>query len=305
MAYTSGIGATIYDIIEAMDTLLQSVGWVRQDMKTSVYNGVSRTSYCIWMGTGDGNDKIYIQARIPEGNGQDMYLDSMAGFDEHLYFYEQPGSIQQWLKSEEDSVVSQPMFTVTADERFSYWLFADTYRIVGVARMSIVYESFHMGFLNPVASERQFPYPMYVAGNGVVGGGSWPSNQTGAFVFPKDDSGYLRRADGTWRSFDANVPNPDPYSLGTVFPYNSHNELLIPNYKEQDAINQDNFLLIPVMLQTNDPVDINGLIRDVFWVSGTRDIAAEQILVYQGEQYMVFDTKQYRGANTYFCIKMV
>lgn len=311
MPYVTGEGSTIYDIIEAMDSLLQTAGWVRETYTQTTYDGNTRTNYCIWRGSGDGNDKIYIQARIPDGNNQDMYLDSMAGYDNKLYYFEQPGSIQQWLFStgkppwgDGSSEVSQPMFTVTGDERFYYWLFADTYRIVGIARMSIVYESFHMGFLNPIASERQYPYPMYVCGNGVATGGSWPSNQTGSFVFPYNNSGYLRRADGTWRAFDASVPNPDPDSIGTVFPYNAHNELLVPNYKEQDAINQDNFLLLPIMLQTNDPIDINGLIRDVYWVSGTRDIASEQIIVYEGDNYMVFDTKQLRGSNTYFVVKM-
>ena len=302
--YISGEGSTVFDILEAMDGLLQSVGWIRQAIDTTVYDGASRTSYCIWMGTGDSNDKIYIQARVPDGSNRDLYLDSMAGYDDKLYYFEQPGSIQQWMKSDGESEVRQPMLTVTGDERYYYWLFANTYRIVGIARMSIVYESFHMGFLNPIASERQFPYPMYVCGNGTATDGSWPSNVNGSFVFPQNNSGWLRRADGTWRAFDASMPNPDPYSLGTVFPYNAHNELLIPNFKQEDALNQDNFLLIPVMLQTNDPIDVNGMIRDVYWVSGTRDIAAEQILVYDGEQYMVFDTKQERGANTYFCVKM-
>lgn len=302
--YVTGEAATIYDVIEAMDNLLQDVGWVRQVITTTTYDSHTRTSSCIWMGQGNGTDKIYIQARIPEGSNQDMYLDSMAGYDSKLYYFEQPGSIQQWLLAEDGVEVKQPMFTVSGDERFYYWLFADTYRIVGIARMSIVYESFHMGFLNPIASERQYPYPMYVAGNGVATQGSWPSNQTGAFIFPNNNSGFLRRADGTWRAFTASVPDPDPNTAGTIFPYNAHNKLLIPNFKQEDTLEQDNFLLIPIMLQTNDPVDINGLIRDVYWISGTRDVASEQILVYSGEQYMVFDTKQLRGSNTYFCVKM-
>lgn len=302
--YVTGEASTIFDVIEAMDSLLQGVGWVRQVIGTTVYDGRSRTSYCIWMGQGNGTDKIYIQARVPEGSNQDMYLDSMAGYDPKLYYFEQPGSIQQWLFAEEETEVLQPMFTVSGDERFYYWLFADTYRIVGIARMSIVYESFHMGFLNPIASERQYPYPMYIAGNGVATQESWPGNQTGAFIFPKDNSGFLRRADGTWRAFTASVPNPDPNAEGTIFPYNAHNELLIPNFKQEDAMEQDNFLLIPIMLQTNNPIDVNGLIRDVYWISGTRDVASEQVLVYGGEQYIVFDTKQLRGSNTYFCIRM-
>lgn len=302
--YVTGEGSTIFDVIEAMDTLLQDVGWVRQVITTTTYDSRTRTSSCIWMGQGNGTDKIYIQARIPEGSIRDMYLDSMAGYDPKLYYFEQPGSLQQWLKSEGEAEVLQPMFTVTGDERFYYWLIADTYRIVGIARMSIVYESFHAGFLNPIASERQYPYPMYIAGNGVATRGSWPSNQPGTFIFPNSNSGWLRRADGTWRAFAATVPNPSPDTQGTVFPYNAHNQLLIPNFKKDDAIEQDNFLLIPVMLQTNDPIDVNGLIRDVYWISGTRDVAAEQILIYNGEQYIVFDTKQMRGPNTYFCIKL-
>lgn len=58
------------------------------------------------------------------------------------------------------------------------------------------------------------------------------------------------------------------------------------------------------MLQTNNPVDVCGLLRDCYWISGTRDIDAERILVYDGEQYIVFDTQQDRGPNTYFAIKM-
>lgn len=305
MAYKIGQGATIFDIIEAMDEVLQQEGWVVHEQSAQTYDGQARLSYAIWEGSGDGNDKIYLQAHIPEDENQDMYLDSMAGYDHKLYWFEQPGSIQQWLKCDGRSYVNIPKFTVSGDERFSYWVYADTYHVVGVARMSIVYESFYAGFINPIASERQYPYPMYVAGNGTATGGKWPANTQGSFIFPSGNSGFLRRADGVWRAFNATAPNPNPYSIGTVFPYNAANEKLIPNFKQEDAVNQDNFLLIPVMLQTNDPIDVNGILRNVFWVSGTRDIAAEQILVYNGEQYMVYDTKQMRGSNSYFCVKMV
>ena len=53
-----------------------------------------------------------------------------------------------------------------------------------------------------------------------------------------------------------------------------------------------------------NPIDINGILRGVYWISGTRDVAAEQILTYNSESYIVFDTKQERGANTYFAVKL-
>lgn len=302
MPYVNGEASTIYDVIDSLDSLLLSIGWVQHDIEYTS----GRLSQCIWEGTGDGNDKVYIQAKVDASTEKRIALDGCAGYDEHLMYWEQPGSIQQWLKAEEDtlSTLKQPVLTVTNNEKFYYWIFADTYRVVIVCRMSIVYESAYIGFINPIASERQYPYPMYVAGNGTMNGSLWPENTQGSFVFPKDGSGYLRRADGTWREFDAENPEPNPASKGSTFPYDSHNKMLIPNYKEKDAINQDNFLLIPIMLHTNNPVDINGILRGCYWVSGTRDIDAERIFTFNGSSYMAFDTKQERGNNTYFCVKM-
>ena len=300
--YVSGSAANVFDLLEAIDELLQNVGWIRRSHDVVTYGGVQRTCFCMWEGHGEGNDKIYIQARVPADNITDLYLDSMAGYDNLLDYYEQPGSIQQWLKSYGEQEVRQPMFTVTGNQRFYYWLFANTYRIVGITRMSIVYESFYLGFINPISSERQYPYPMYVAGNGVATEGSWPNNQPGSFVFPNNNSGFIRRPDGVWVALDAQPPEPSPTAVGTIFPYNAHNTKLVPNYKEKDALNQDNYLLIPIFLQTNNPIDVCGILREVYWVSGTRDIAAEQIIVYNSNQFMVFDTKQLRGNNTYFCV---
>jgi hypothetical protein len=62
--------------------------------------------------------------------------------------------------------------------------------------------------------------------------------------------------------------------------------------------------MFPVILCTTAPNDMCGILDGVFYVSGTTDISAEQTLTYNGEQYMIFDTKAYRGMNTYFAIKL-
>ena len=46
MAYVSGLASSIYDIIEEMDSLLQGIGWTREQRETDVWNGQTRTSYC-------------------------------------------------------------------------------------------------------------------------------------------------------------------------------------------------------------------------------------------------------------------
>lgn len=297
--WTSGQADTINDLYNAIDTVLVNVGWVKH---------MACDHAAIYEGAGGGTDKIYIILNYHDytDTRDRMLIDASVGYDTKLGIFEQPGSIQQWFKStgKKSSRPNTPEFCVTPDERFFYWIFCDTYRLIVVCRMSIVYESMYLGFINPIASERQYPYPMYVCGNTSVSGASWPNNRNGSFVFPQNKTGFLRRADGTWREFNASMPDPSPSTDGTVFPYNSHNKRLIPNYKETDAINQDNFLLIPIMLHTNNPVDVNGLLRGCYWVSGTRDIDAERILTYGNNQYIVFDTKQERGPNTYFAVLM-
>ena len=319
MAYTSGEASTILDVVEAINTMLvTTLGWTAKYTKNCTYDSKNRLCEAIYEGKGDGNDKIYLQLRVPtsynNSNGtyipysvNNVYLDSMAGYDNKLFYYEQPGSIQQWLKSYGATEVNQPMFTVTENEKFYYWIFADTYRLIVVARMSIVYESMYIGFINPISSERQYPYPMYIAGNSSVSVGSWPNNKPGSFIFPSSNSGFLRRADGVWRAFDAygdTQAYPNPTANGTVFPYNCGNKNLVQNYMGTQTSSQDNMLLIPVLLQTNNPVDVNGILRDVYWLSGTKDVSSEQILTYNSESYIVFDTKQERGANTYFAVKL-
>lgn len=301
MAYTINYGNNILDLFQAIESTLTGAGWAETPLAV---NSAQVTDAAVFTGKGGGNDKIYIYLSCHEVEDK-LLLDSCVGYDTKLGIFEQPGSIQQWLKATGKDTVDLPSFTISTNERFFYWIFVDNYRLIVVARMSVVYESMYLGFLNPIASERQYPYPMYVCGNTHVKGGDWPNNQNGSFVFPANGAGWLRRADGTWRKFSATKPDPSASADGTIFPYNSHNKKLIPNYKEIDSVNQDNFLLIPIMIQTNNPVDINGLLRGCYWISGTRDIDSERLLVYNSEQYIVFDTKGDRGANTYFAIKIV
>lgn len=300
MAYTIDSGNNILDLFQAIESTLTKNGWYEKPLTT---NSDGITDGAMFTGIGGGNDKIYIFLSCHKSDNK-LILDSCVGYDAHLGVFEQPGSLQQWLRATGKELVDIPAFIISNNERYFYWIFVDNYRLIVVARMSTVYESMYIGFLNPIASERQYPYPMYICGNTHVMGADWPHNSNGSFVFPENGAGWLRRADGTWRKFVASKLNPSASSDGTIFPYNSHNKKLIPNYKEVDAVNQDNFLLIPIMIQTNNPVDINGLLRGCYWISGTRDIDAERLLVYNGEQYIVFDTKEDRGANTYFAIKL-
>ena len=307
MAYKVGYASTTYGLLKEINSLMTANGWSVLDTATTIFNGDTVPCYYVWQGTGDGNDKIYLQMKIHDSDPKRIAIDSMAGYDDKLYYFEQPGSIQQWLKSTDEERVNQPAFSLPVNELFYYWIFVTSYRIVVVTRMSIEYHSLYMGFIEPIASERQYAYPMYVCGNTVFKKAQdWNDIKNASFVFPLGGTGMLRRVDGTWREFESKATMPTPNQQGSVFPYTAQNKQLIPNYKgkSDSSVAQDNFLLLPIIMRTEGPVDMSGLLRGCYWISGTRDLSAEQTFTCNDMTYIVFDTKQYRDSNSYFCIEM-
>ena len=209
-----------------------------------------------------------------------------------------------WLKKgKKITDYNLPTYTLVENEKFSFWAFVNEYRAVVVTKLSTYYESMYMGFINPIAVERQYPYPMYVCGNGNTSQ-EWPDNKSGSFVFPTNGSGWLRRVSGDWRKFECTESALNPYGEGTVFPENVGNKKLVSNYTKNDTSSLDNFILIPVILHTFKPIDICGIMQDVCWVSGTRDVSSEQLLTFNSDSYIIFDTKTSRSENSYFAIKM-
>lgn len=309
MAYTYGQATNLCALMEDIITCCTTEGWNILDQSNVTYEGESRIGQVLFQADGDGNDNIYILLKINPLDFNTMILDAPAGYDVHLKYWEQPGGLHQWNKIDEDNSTGDPIYAskqipslrIYDKQRFDYFIFVNQYRLIIVLKLVIDYQSAYIGFLNPISSERQYPYPMYVAGNSLV---SRTNIVTGSFVFPTQGTGWLRRADGTWRAFE------NPYSenisattQGALFPYISNNKSLVPNYTSRTTTDV-NFLLIPVLLYTNNPADSCGLLREVFWISGTRDVAAEQIVVVDNVSYMVFDSRDIRGNNSYFCIKI-
>lgn len=324
MAYKYGQCSSMFELLDAIVETASKDSWSVIRSYKLTYNSVSRQGGVLLKGVGDGNDAIYIEICVNPNDVTEFIIDASAGSDVNLEIWEQPGSIQQWVKVEDNETTGLPEYSytekqngkdvtinrkipslsITDNERFNYFIFSDTYRVIVVCKLSIDYQSMYLGFINPVSSEKQYPYPMYVAGNNIVDNKRWPHTLTNSFIFPTEGTGYLRRADGTWREFEFPYSTSLDYrSVGALFPYDCNNTSLVPNYEEATTT-ETNFLLIPIILHTNNPLDMNGLLRGVYWISGTRDIATEQIVVINNVQYMVFDSGNIRGNNSYFCIQV-
>lgn len=297
--YVTGAASSVKELFTAICNLFDSVGWTANVVAKDDDGSYSSVIYC---GVGSGKDVIYVHLSRKE-DSKHIIIDSCAGYDINLSGFEQPGSLRQWKKFTGNYEGTMPALSISDNQQFIYWLFLDSYRLIVICRMSIIYESMYLGFIDPIANERQYPYPMYIAGNS-LSTETWPSTKAGSFAFPNNGTGWLRRADGTWRQFECTPYFPSISTKGSVFPYICGNKKLISNYSEIDLVNQNNFLLIPLMLMTSDPTDVCGILRGCFWISGTRDIDAERVLVYNGSSYIVFDTKSERGTNSYFCVKL-
>jgi len=337
LAYTTGTGTTIYDLLEAIDTfittgLTTATNWVN---KSTVLSGSSRKKECIWEGKGTGTDKIYIGARVVLDGGVDiatagrLELNGFAGFDTALTFDRQPGGI---TKSALNTTL--PTIPMANNSGFTYWIFGNSQRVIIVVKMSTQYESAYLGLFNPVSSERQYAYPMLIAGS-ACGNMSWLSTSVtagrGSMVLASSNGQHqktysksfpatvadnnrsnarVRRSDGTWRGIDTTGLEPllgqvyYPFSPLTMFPYNCNNKKLIASYNPDSSTTNEDFLLFPVMLCESYPQDVLGLLDSVKFVSGTRDIAVEQIIIESGDQYIVFDTLAQRGSNSYFAVKL-
>ena len=147
MAYDINQGNNVQDLFTAIETLLTNNGWTETIVSN---NTAGKTDSAYFCGIGGGSDKIYIYISVHELENK-ILLDSAVGVDPHLGTFEQPGSIQQWLHSTARTIVNTPAYTISTNERFFYWIFCDTYRLIVVTRMSTVYESAYLGFLNPIA----------------------------------------------------------------------------------------------------------------------------------------------------------
>lgn len=321
MGYLHGQATNLCSLLDDIIALCTNEGWEIVLQEDVIYEEETRVGTVLLKAKGDGNDNIYSLLRINPDDFNVMILDTPAGYDEHLAYWEQPGGLHQWNKIDEDNDTGKPMYSYTTGsgqsshkvnvqipslriydkQRFDYFLFVNNYRLIIVLKLVIDYQSAYIGFLNPISSERQYPYPVYVAGNSLVAS---DNIVTGSFVFPTAGTGWLRRADGTWRSFEQPYSeNISATTQGVLFPYVCNNKQLVPNFTNRTTTDV-NFLLIPVLMYTNNPTDSCGLLREVFWISGTRDVAAEQIVVVDNVQYMVFDNRDMRGNNSYFCIKI-
>lgn len=334
-AFATGECSTVDEFVKAVDKVLtidmpEEYRWVREyanpgineNLTTDIQTAISEV---IWRGKGRGTDKIYIGMKTQiEGTESHIFLNGFAGYDPELQWDDQPGGI-----TKSDINNTYPTIPHKFLNRFRYWISANSQRVVFAIKVSTQYESGYLGLFNPVDSERQYPYPMYIAGSGTKtiswqstslrGRGSVclptsvePATNVYTVTYPSQNVGSnfstarVRRSDGEWRGITSVEGNPllgRPFAQATLFPYNTGNEKMLALYKHRnDTTTPVNYLLLPILIEENYPHGILGALDGVYFISGTRDIGIEQTLIIGNKRYMVFDTLNLRNPNSYFAM---
>lgn len=231
----------------------------------------------IWQAPGNGGlDAIIVGAKIFSDAGADYWNWRLGGFTAYnasLPFNQQPGypgGVSQALPS--------PVLTLW-DSTIPYWFVANGRRVIVVAKISTVYVSAYLGFLNPYMAPGSFSYPLVVGGNLAhsnpepwSGSTNWRWSYSGVemrnFAIPRaatlsrdsDSSLLLRRSSGAWRGFCA-ANNEQTYGQAWPFAY------VDPTLCDWRPSLDGGYPLLPIVLFDATP-NIFGELEGVFATSG-------------------------------------
>ncbi|HMM22686.1 MAG TPA: hypothetical protein PKA10_18360 [Selenomonadales bacterium] len=257
------------------------------------------TTEAILKGVGDGEDDIYIGFQLKQlPSGQiDIILNGFAGYDPGLTWREQPGGI-----THTNLPTILPTIPLVTNTFMTYWVSANTKRVIIVVELSTQYESAYLGLMKPIAIERQYPYPLVVGGS-YYEGGLWTDTTAGhsSFTNPggstaNSTSLRIRRPDGSWRAGTNKT-------LGDlcVWPTNISPVRTLTVY--DSLLTLENVIMYPFLLYEDNPVGLIGQLDGVYWIGNREDLATKDSIVYGGKVYKVFNNVSRRDNDSYFAIE--
>jgi hypothetical protein len=285
--------------------------WVSGDTITFVLTApwvalraVAGTEY-IWQAPGNaGTDQILVGASIFSNVGADYYnwrLGGFTGYASGNVFTNQPGGM------------TGPILPLW-NSNIPYWFVADGKRVIVVAKVSTVFESCYLGFIDPYPSPGQWAYPMAVGGmmafayepaaTSVSWRWSYAGNGHHAFFvgFPGDavdaaSSLRIRKPDGTWRGFGNSFAASAAYP-GALWPAASGMTDLRPNL-------DGTYPMFPVLCTEHDGTTANvfGELAGVMATTGHLN-AAENTIAVGRETWLVIQNAHRTTKTDYAALRL-
>jgi hypothetical protein len=132
--------------------------------------------------------------------------------------FAQNSPITDYVALEDQPGMSPPVFLTLQNTTMTYWFMATERRVMGCVKTGTSYQPFYIGFLNPFATDAEYPYPMAITGTAHTEATIFSSNNittssgiinpagnnnsalpTQGQPFPAHEAtGFVRFTDGNW-----------------------------------------------------------------------------------------------------------
>ena len=291
MAYTTGTAAHYKDLLSIMVTFASANGW-------TVLTQTTEEVYLRGKGA-EGLDEIYCGVRTFENSTTGYYNWQLYG---SVFWKSNLPITAQPLRSNYDWNTHAYFW----NQPIPYWMVATPRRIILVAKVGTTYQHVHLGFIDPVGTAAQYPYPLFIGGCG--------ANETVAYS-TTDQSAYwagyqaccgrLYLPGGTWGR--VNQYNADGGTAYSAYVDDDHIErpdcIICGLYDSNRAITMTapdgSYLLEPLFIRDRKRHGVYGQLNGIFRVTGYQN-ASENIITVAGVNYMVFQDT-YRSGYGDFC----
>lgn len=269
-------------------------------------------SEMIWQAPGNGGtDQILVGAKEFHDVGTDYYNWRLGGFTAYnsgAPFNQQPGYVGGASQAH-----SSPVLTLW-NSSIPYWIVANGRRVIVVAKISTVYVTAYLGFMNSYMAPGSFPYPLIVGGNLAFANdpgstsSSWRWSYTGAEMrdfpiplasgmsFDYQSSLQLRLSAGSWRGFDISIGDT---SFGQVWPFTYVDQFGSYDWRP----NLDGgYPLLPIVLFDHTP-NVYGELDGVHSTSGFSQ-GAENTITVAGIKYLIVQNVFRTTKADFFAVRL-
>ena len=310
---TGTVGTPFSHARVAFTVTAGGTAWVSGDTITFVMTppwvavrSVAGSEY-IWRAPGNANtDAIYVGAAAFTNAGADYFNWRLGGFTGYAAgnaFTAQPGGM---------TAPCLPLWNAS----IPYWFVADGRRVIVVAKVSTVFESAYLGFIDQYPSPGQWTYPLAVGGMmafssepaatstnwrwsyaGNEHHAWWLGNPTASAV-DAASSLRLRKPDGSWRGFGNNAFAASSSYPGCIWPAGASMTDLRPNL-------DGSYPLLPIIATENDATiqNVFGELSGAMATTGHLN-AAENLITVGRETWLVVQNAHRTTKVDYAAIRL-
>lgn len=281
MAYTTGVAANYKDLLSIMATFASTNGWtILHQNEAELYMRGEGSS---------GLDKIYVGAQAFENVTEGYYNWELLGsvfFNPKLSILDQPRQ------------TGYKVYAHWWNDQIPYWMFITPRRIILVGKVSTNYIHVYLGFINPLGTASQYPYPLLIGG---------VSNDREVAYSNTSKSTY-------WNDKDYVVgclylPGGFPGHVGSYdyenwrYPSVRCNPLYTAVEDKMLTSPDGSYLLEPFYYVSRRHNDVFGSLDGVYKVTGYQN-ASENIITVSGLNYMVFQDTFRSNYDDFCAIRM-